>query len=219
LENPLAAFIRWSKKVLIIHRVERMEHYIKWLVARRWQVITILAMFLFAYAMVSQVIPSSLELVRIFHTLRDNRQKLADAARWPRMANAVKHKNEKIKTEISQLVFSKEQDSQVSNIVAFLSQAAKAHDVGILTFKPQMIKTHPRHVELPIQLEMTAHFHAMGQFINTLETAPAVIKLERLQMASKAMASNRLHVQMTTVVYYVAPAASSVKAANGVFLK
>jgi Tfp pilus assembly protein PilO len=91
----------------------------------------------------------------------------------------------------------------------FLSGAAKAHDVGILTFKPQAIKTYPRHVELPIQLEMAACFHALGQFINTLETTSAVIKLERLQMASKAMASNLLHVQMTAVVYYIAPAVKS----------
>ncbi len=205
----MAAFIRWGKKFLIIHRVERMERHIKWLDDHRWLVMTMLASLLFAYAMVSQVIPSSLELVRIYHALRDNRQTLADADKWPRITNAVKRKNEKIKTEIAQLVFSKGRDSHVSKILAFLSQAAKAHDVGILTFKPQAIKTYPRHVELPIQLEMTTHFHALGQFINTLETAPAVIKLERLQMASKEMASNRLHVQMTVVVYYVAPAVKS----------
>jgi Tfp pilus assembly protein PilO len=189
-----------------------MPTLFKWLDDHRWLVMTILAMLLFAYAMVSQVLPSSFELVQIYHAQRDNRQKLAEADKWPRIANAVERKNEKIKTEIAQLVFSKGQDSQVSKIFAFLSQAAKAHDVSILTFMPQAIKTYPRHVELPIQLEMTAHFHALGRFINTLETASAVIKLERLQMASKAMASNRLHVQMTAVVYYVAPAASSVTA-------
>jgi Tfp pilus assembly protein PilO len=178
-----------------------MERHIKWLDDHRWLVMAILTMLLFAYAMVGQVLPSSLELVRIYHALRDNRQKLAEADKWPHIANALERKNEKIKTEIAQLVFSKGQDSQVSNIVAFLSQAAKAHDVGILTFKPQAIKAYPRHVELPIQLEMTAHFHALGQFINTLETASSVIKLERLQMTSKEMASTRLHVQMTAVVY------------------
>ncbi|MGH7601806.1 MAG: type 4a pilus biogenesis protein PilO [bacterium] len=185
----------------------------KWLDGHRWLVMTILAMLLCAYAIVSQVMPSSLELVQIYHALRDNRQKLAKADEWPRMANAVKRKNEKVKTEIARLVFSKSQDSQVSNILAFLSQAANAQDAGILTFKPHAVKTYPRHVELPIQLEMTAHFHALGQFINTLETATSVIKLERLQMLSKEMASNRLHVQMTVVVYYVAPTASSVETA------
>ncbi len=196
-----------------------MERYAKWLDDHRWLVMTILAVLLFAYAMVSQIIPSSLELVQIYHALRDNRQKLAEAGSWRDKALAIGRKNEKFKTELAQLVFSKGQDSQVSKILAFLSQAAKTHDAGILTFKPQAIKTYPRHVELPVQLELTAHFHALGQFINTLETASSVIKLERLQMASKEMASSRLRVQMTAVVYYVAPAASSVKTANGVSLK
>jgi Tfp pilus assembly protein PilO len=196
-----------------------MPTFFKWLDDHRWLVMTILALLLFAYAMMSQVIPSSLALVQIYHALRDNRQKLAEADKWPRMANAVKHKNEKIKTEIAQLVFNKGQDSQVSKILALLSETAKAYDVRILTFKPQAIKAYPRHVELPIQLEMTTHFHALGEFITALETASAVIKLERLQMAAKEMASNRLHVQMTAVVYYVAPTASSVKPANGVSLK
>jgi Tfp pilus assembly protein PilO len=191
-----------------------MPIFFKWLDARRWLAMAMLASLLFAYAMVSQVIPSSIELVQIYQAIRDNRHKLAEADEWPRMANAVKRKNEKIKTEIAQLVFSKGQDSHVSKILAFLSQAAKAHGVSVLTFKPQAVKTYPRHVELPIQLEMTAHFHALGWFINTLETASSVIKLETLQMASKEMASDRLHVQMTAVVYYVAPAASSVKPAN-----
>jgi hypothetical protein len=66
---------------------------------------------------------------------------------------------------------------------------------------------------------MSARFHALGQFINTLETATTVIKLERLQILSKEMISNRLHVQMTVAVYFVAPAVSSVKTANGVALK
>jgi Tfp pilus assembly protein PilO len=186
-----------------------MPTLFKWLDDHRWLVMTTLAVLLFAYAMVSQVLPSSIELVQMYHARRDNRQKLADAESWQDKALAIGRKNEKIKTEIAQLVFSKGRDSQVSNIVAFLSEAAKAHDVGILTFKPQAIKTYPRHVELPIQLEMAACFHALGQFINTLETTSAVIKLERLQMASKAMASNLLHVQMTAVVYYIAPAVKS----------
>jgi Tfp pilus assembly protein PilO len=196
-----------------------MPTFFKWLGARRWLVMMIIAMLLFAYAMVSQVMPSSFELVQIYHALRENRQKLAEAESWQDKAHAIGRKNEKIKTEIAQLVFSKGRDSQVSKILAFLSQAAKAHGVSILTFKPQAIKTYPRHIELPIQLEMTAHFHALGQFINSLETASTVIKLERLQMASKAMASNRLHVQMTAVVYYVAATASSVEPANEVSLK
>ncbi len=191
-----------------------MPTFFKWLDARRWLAMTILALLWFAYAMVSQVLPSSIGLVQIYRALRDNRHKLAEAESWQDKALAIGRKNAKIKTEIAQLVFSKGQDSQVSKILAFLSQAAKAHGVSILTFKPQAIKTYPRHVELPIQLEMTAHFHAQGQFINTLETASSVVKLEKLQMASKAMASNRLHVQMTVVVYYVAPAASSVTAGS-----
>jgi Tfp pilus assembly protein PilO len=181
----------------------------KWLAARRWVVITGLAMALFAYAVVSEVIPLSMDLLHVHRATMENQQRISEAETWQSHGAAIKRKREKMKSEMAQLVFSRGRDSQVSKILAILSQTAQEREINILALKPQAIKTYQRHVELPIQLEVTGHFHALGRFTNALETAATVIKLEGLKIVSKEMASEFLHAQMTVVVYYVTPAVSS----------
>jgi Tfp pilus assembly protein PilO len=87
--------------------------------------------------------------------------------------------------------------------LATINEAARDRDIVLLAIKPQAAKTHEKHVELPIQLEVSGGYHALGHFINRLETAATVIKLVRLKINAPEMTSTELKAQMTVVVLYL----------------
>jgi Tfp pilus assembly protein PilO len=181
-----------------------MDRYLKLLDRHRWRVFMACANCFFIFTLFDRIIPLCDEVFQLYQAVEDNQQKIANVDELQANAHRAKEKYEKIKLQIDELVFNQGQGNRLSTMLAFIDHAAREHGVGLQSVKPQTVKAYERHVELPVQLELSARFHALGRFLNALEAATAsVIKIENLKMQSKTMTSNTLDARITLVVYYL----------------
>lgn len=171
--------------------------------ARRWLLITGLALLAFLYIFISRVFPLVAEVLSLADERRESRAQIAPANDWEITAQQLQQEKARLNQKIENLVYRQNQDAQLSGILTTLHTAAQAQELALQVIKPQPVKTFERHLELPIQLELTA------RFINALETAPTIIKIEKLKMSSSGLAASALQAQMTIVVYFVTQTASS----------
>ncbi len=181
-----------------------MEQYLKKLEEYRWRVFMIAALLLVVFAIFNQIIPLGAEVWQIYGAIKENQQKVENADEW--RANAVRIKNEykRTKLQMDELVIGQGNANQLSRILAFVEKAARERGLRILSAKPQALRTYERHIELPLQLELTANFHGLGYFLNALETAATgVIKVENMKVQSKDLMARSQTAQLMLVVYYL----------------
>jgi len=171
--------------------------------ARRWLIVSVLTLLAFLYIFISQVLPLAANVLSLANDRRASREQIAQAQDWEIASQQLQREKARLNQKIESLVYSQNQDTQLSGILTPLHTAAKAQEIALQVIKPQPVKTFERHLELPIQLELTTRFHALARFINALETSPTIIKIEKLKMSSSGLAASALQVQMTIVVYYL----------------
>lgn len=170
---------------------------------RRGLIVSALALLAFLYILISQVLPLAAGVLALAQDLRASREQIAQARDWEIASRQLQREKAGLKQKIENLVYSQNQDTQLSGILTALHIAAQAQEIVLQVIKPQPAKTFERHLELPIQLELNTRFHALARFINALETSPIIIKIDKLKMSSSGLAANALQVQMTIVVYFV----------------
>lgn len=109
----------------------------------------------------------------------------------------------KIRQQIDQLVFSNNQESQLSKILSFLSLSAKENKIDLLTVKPNEPQQFDRHVELSIQISLTATYHGLGRFISAIENASYITKVEKLTISTKTIISKKLDAEILFVFHFL----------------
>lgn len=181
-----------------------MERYLKILEEHRWRVFIVTAMLLFVLTVFMQIIPLCAEVWQIYGAIKENQHKVENADEWRANAARIKDEYQRTKLQIDELVIGQGKANQLSRILAFVEKAAREHSLCILSVKPQTLRTYERHIELPLQLELTTNFHGLVHFLNALEAATtSVTKVENVKVQSKDLTSHVQITQLMLVVYYL----------------
>ena len=182
------------------------EKYLKLIKEHRWLVLSVASGLLFVIIFFSHIVPSAGEILELRRRIQKCHEKITSVDTGSLEHQRIEKNKLAVKDKIEEFVFNQNQDSHMPQLLAFLMQCAKEKDVCILQIQPKQPKKEKRHVEVPIQLILTARFHRLGAFINAIETSKPIIKVEVVSMTSKKMISNMLNVEMTLVVYYLGQA-------------
>ncbi len=168
-----------------------------------WRVAAGVIGLLFVVVIVSHLLPFGLEINKIYSTIRQNNHRIRQAQNWKGTFRQLKAQQMYLEKRVEQFVISQKQDTQLSSVIAFLSESANESGVRISTIKPHEIEKKKQHAELPIELTLTTTYHKLGQFINIIETSNQVIKIRYLKIESRNLSSNQLKVDMVLHYYFL----------------
>jgi Tfp pilus assembly protein PilO len=180
-----------------------IETLIKQVRDHLWLTIAAVGGLFFFIIFIDHVIPSVGEIMETHRTIQGHRRKIRQVDDWQANYDQLSSRKHDLTERIDQFIFNRRQDTHLSQILTFLSQCAKERRVYILRITPLEIEKAKRHVEVPIRLHLTARFHDLGRFINTIETSTPIIKIDRISIIAESMASHILEVDMTLCVYYL----------------
>lgn len=181
------------------------ERLLKIFAAYRWPALTVASLCLFAFALLEQALPLVQAQWQNLQALHELKERLHQAQAGKHLTGILQKQNENWQTRIDQLVSAQNQEVQLSRVLHFLSQAAREHDVQILNLSPQARQSFEQYLELPVALELRAHYHGLGGFMHAIETAPTIIKITSYKMTAPQMTSTNLQVQLRLSIYYLKP--------------
>lgn len=169
----------------------------------KWLLFAAACTLLFLIVIFEEIVPTIKEISEMQQSTQAIREKISRAATWHLSSEQVSHRIDSLQAQIETLVLSQDQEMQISRILKFLHQASKKNNVRIITIKPQESRTFTGHVELPLELELRSRYHDLGRFLNAVETATIIAKVEYLHTQSEKMTSTQLAVALKLVIYYL----------------
>ena len=177
---------------------------LKFLKEHRWKLFLILSVLFFAYAFVEFVVPTASSVIYVWNKTKEYHRKISQVHKEDTTDYyQLKKKKKKLQKEIQEFVFNQNQQTHLSNILSFLSQSARKEGVRILSIKPQSAAKVKKHIELPIEVDVTTKFHRLGRFLNNIETSDSIIRVKSIDITAKNITSNILYTKIILVVYYL----------------
>lgn len=155
-------------------------------------------MLIFFIPQVKELFITLREAAKLKQEIVETKQKLADIAS---AENQVLLLKEKIRDYEKKLPMEKE----ISNILQYLSNAAKKLDVTINEIKPgeQTTKQDKKALywSIPIVLKTKCAYHQLGAFLNELEKADRFMKITDIEITANPYVDTAHEVELTVVTY------------------
>jgi type IV pilus assembly protein PilO len=180
-----------------------IESFIHVLREQFWRIIAGIAGLLFIMIFVSHLLPFGGEIGKINRTIQQNNNRIHQAENWKGTFRQLNAQKKHLEKRVEQFVSSQKQDTQLSSMIAFLSESAKQSGVLISAIQPREIEKKKQHTELPVELTLLTTYHKLGKFINIIETSEQVIKIRYLKIVSRNLSSNQLQVEIVLHYYYL----------------
>ena len=180
-----------------------IDSWIQFLKQHRWWSFAGLVGLLCIYAFIQEIIPQTIGIAYMRKSIRENEARVAQVDEWDWTIQRMEKKKEKLHQQIENLVYSQQQKNQFSSIYAFLSQNARKYNVSILNIKPGEPEPGNRYIRLPIALRLNTDYHALGKYINALETSDPIIQVASWSMEAEEITSHELNASLVIWVYFL----------------
>ena len=172
-----------------------------WIKERSWLALAAGFGALSLLVILGHFIPGIGDSLGSWQTIRMQEEKIRQATESQAIADDLMMNKQAVEKKIEQFVISRGNETQLSELLAFISRCAKDKGVQLLTIEPDEMKVGSRYVEIPIYLTLNARFHHLGRFLNMLETSGPIIQVRSLNIKTKGIASNSLDVELDLCIY------------------
>ncbi len=117
--------------------------------------------------------------------LSSYRELISSENGYSQIRSEIEKKNTLLQEKLNSRIGNQADSAGLSSFLETLIAKARASDIRFVKMQPQAESRNEDFVLFPVILDMTTTYHALGQFISSLEKIPFMFKIERLAMESK----------------------------------
>ncbi|MBD3288911.1 type 4a pilus biogenesis protein PilO [candidate division KSB1 bacterium] len=170
---------------------------------KKWMIYLCCFLLLLLWALLSSLFPQAVQTFRIANEIRINNQRVKQVENWGMTVQRLEVENKKLTSVLQEIQLQAPQDDELSYILNFFSEAAKTSKVSFLSIEPQETEHNPQYRVIPFHVQLTGSYHHLAKFLNIIETAKSVVKIDQLNIKTKGLIENELLVTMKISVYYL----------------
>lgn len=169
----------------------------------RWVILYFFSVGCFCLIFIFRIIPDISDMIRKKSVLSERNELIQQAFQVELQMDQYKTERTRLGNQLEHMVLSQDEEARLSTILNAISNVAKATKVRIRRIKPDQVRPMQSHFELPIEIDMASEYHALGRFLNRLETGQPIIRVESFDIRSESMLSAQLEIQINIVVLYL----------------
>lgn len=157
------------------------------------------AIFLIIAGTIHFVLPSYNSMLQNRHKLSSYHDLTSSKDGYSRIKQEIEKKNVILRERVNTLSTSATDSRDLSFYLEMLISKATMSDIQFVKMQPQTETKTSDFTLSPVVIDLTTTYHALGQFISSIERLPHIFKVERLAMESKN--SGKLETKILVTCY------------------
>ena len=141
---------------------------------------------------------------RIFRSGREDlaryRELISSENGYSIIKNELKSKNEQLEKSVDSFSGTRSDPGELSTFLEMLISKARVSDIRFVKIQPQTESKNDDFVLFPVVLDMRTTYHALGQFLASLEKLPYMFKVERLSITAVNESSIEVKILVTCYI-------------------
>ncbi len=160
--------------------MDLIRHWFSW---HYWQFLAAL-WIVFCLLLVSQELwPRAKQVISDYYAWQQNLQKISDMQDWENRSMLLTKKTARLEEQVQELYISIPNNDQMSVILDCLQQSSRGINLTLQQIKTADPITFDSHLEQPIHVVASGHFHDVGVFIDRVEKSPYLIKVASMKVS------------------------------------
>lgn len=103
-------------------------------------------------------------------------------------------------------------ESEVSDLLANITQLGTATGLKFISFKPQAEKNNKYYVTVPVDIVVQGHFHSAAKFLSDIANLPgSVVVVNKFSMTHADKQSAVIKLEFVATLYHTLPTSAEVK--------
>ncbi len=144
------------------------------------------ALFLAAVSIQRFIIPQLVQYRQNSAILSGYLELISSENGYSQIRSEIENKIGQLQKKVNRQTGNISEQAGLSAFLEALISKARASDIRFVKMQPQAESKNEDFTLYPVILEMSTTYHALGQFVSSLEKMPFTFKIERLAMESKA---------------------------------
>ncbi|GEM_PF-2347996 len=158
------------------------ELYIKY----RWKGVGVLSVFLTTYILFTVFVPQVNRLFDTYSSIQGQKEKINTVANWESKLESYNAKLKRLEKFSSKLFVSVSSNDEMSAIVEMVYSHGQDSGVDVQSMEPLESVDRKVVTEIPVLIMASGEFHAIIDFVNSLEQANHLIQVSRLDIRSNS---------------------------------
>lgn len=148
-----------------------------------------IAVFLTALTLRHLIIPTYLELKAGRLELKDYLNMISSENGYQTIKNEIMEKTRLLQNRVDTIAGTSNESRDLSSFLELLISKARASDIRFVKMQPQAETRNEDFQFFPVLLEVTTTYHALGQFLSSLEKLPHMFRVDRLALEALSESS------------------------------
>lgn len=163
---------------------------------KKWQFVGVAFLLLECYVVLNVFVPSVKAIIEAKREVNSRQQKIASVSDWENKMQKMRKSEKNIQDGLSKLLLRVPESDRISTLTRFLDQTASESGITINRIQPETHRVKKQQVTIPVKLSSAGDFGAMGTFINKLEEAQFVIKVEQARLYKTDFSAEKIHADL-----------------------
>lgn len=158
------------------------------------------AVFTTALSLRYLIIPSYLDLQSKRQELKNYLTMISSENGYQTIKNEIMVKTRLLQNRVDTIAGTTTESRDLSSFLELLINKARASDIRFVKMQPQPETKNEDFQFFPVLLEVTTTYHALGQFLSSLEKLPHMFRVDRLAMEAISDTSIEVKILVTCFI-------------------
>lgn len=138
------------------------------------------------------IIPEFQQTWTLYETLKQKKEQVASVQNWESRLTYLQSQQDKLNKYLSRILHTLPENEEMSTIIDHIFSQAQETNVKIMQMKPGTSINEDSHSEIPISITVNGGYHALGMFVNKIESSEYLIEVRQLKVESPGSLSKQL---------------------------
>lgn len=162
--------------------------------------IVCLAIFISIAGLIHFVLPSYHKMNHSSHKLTTYHDLISSKNGYSKIKQEIEKKNKILSGRLDALSAAASGSEDLSFYLETLIGKAKVSDIQFVKMQPQNETRTSDFILCPVVINLTTNYHALGQFVSSIEKLPHMFKVERLAMESTTIGKLETRILVTCYI-------------------
>lgn len=158
------------------------------------------ALFLSAACVRYLVVPTYLNFLSNRAELKNYQQMISSENGYQTIKNEILEKTLLLQSRVDTISGPSVESRDLSSFLELLINKARASDIKFVKMQPQKESRNEDFQFFPVVLDVTTTYHALGQFLSSLEKLPHMFRIDRLALESISDSSIEAKILVTCFI-------------------
>lgn len=158
------------------------------------------AVFLVSIALKYVLVPQCTQLLTRQNELSKYQMLISSESGYSQIKQEIEEKIDLLKGKVNSFSSVSTDSRDLSSFLETLISKARASDIRFVKMQPQAETKTAEHILFPVILDMTTTYHALGQFVSSLEKLPHLFRIDRLAMECKNEGNMEVKILVTCFI-------------------